>query len=64
MQMLAQAHHHIKKMPNRAEVEEVMKGCTFTLALQLCQPSGNIPPAIGTKKDECDAPGHTFLSEI
>ena len=56
VQMLVQAYPHIRKMPNRADIDEILKSCSCSLALQLCQPSGNIPPAIGTKKDECAPP--------
>ena len=47
------AHHHIKRMHNRDEIEALMKGSACTLALQLCQASGNVPPSIGAKRDEC-----------
>jgi hypothetical protein len=53
VQMLAQAHPHIKQMSNRVEIENILKIGSCTLALQLCQHSGNVPPAIGTKRDEC-----------
>ena len=53
MQTLAQAWHHIEEMPERNQVEDMLKSSTCNLALQMCQASGNIPPAIGTGRDEC-----------
>jgi hypothetical protein len=53
MQVLAMAHHHIKRMVNREEIENIMKSSAYSLALKLCQPSGNVPPSIGAKRDEC-----------
>jgi hypothetical protein len=57
------AHHHIKKMVNREEIESVMKSSAYSLALKLCQPSGNVPPSIGAKRDEC-APACSLSAEM
>lgn len=53
VQMLALAKHHVQAMQNRAEIENILKNSACSLALQLCQSSGNVPPAIGTRRDEC-----------